>query len=484
MSIEELEKHKFEILDNLMVEEQIHIQEQKGLHGIILSLASQDLIKYEIKISTVIFLTEEGENVIDKGSPEKILFDQMIDGQAVIKDISLNYAIQNKWIRIENKKMYKNKVDSIDETRNLLLRIKEKSKLILQEIQKEWEEKEGLFSQNEFKMLKKRKLIQQKDVKTYLIQKGSKFSMQKQKFVSELTSSMVSSNEYKNVQFKDYNFKTSIRCSFGSLHPLRKVKSEMKKIFLELGFTEMPTSRYVESSFWNFDALFQPQNHSSREMHDTFFLSYPQYTDMTPTNLTEKVKKVHESAYKYEWSNKEALKNILRTHTTSCSMRMLYDMTKNGKELIPCKLFSIDRVFRNESVDATHLAEFHQIEGLVMGKNLSIGHLMGVLKEFFFKLGLKDIKFKPTFNPYTEPSLEIFSYHKSLQKWIEVGNSGIFRPEVLEPLNIKGEWKVIAWGLSLERPAMIKYGLKNIRELIGFKSDLEFIKNSEVCFFE
>ena len=143
--------------------------------------------------------------------------------------------------------------------------------------------------------------------------------------------------------------------------------------------------------------------------------------------------------------------------------------------------FSIDRVFRNETLDATHLAEFHQIEGLVADRNLSLGHLIGILYAFFKKLGLEKLKFKPAYNPYTEPSMEIFSYHPGLKKWVEVGNSGIFRPEMLLPMGLPKDVNVIAWGLSLERPTMIKYGINNIRELIGPKVNMQMVRRNPIC---
>ena len=143
--------------------------------------------------------------------------------------------------------------------------------------------------------------------------------------------------------------------------------------------------------------------------------------------------------------------------------------------------FSIDRVFRNETLDATHLAEFHQIEGLVADRNLTLGHLIGTLYAFFKKLGLEKLKFKPAYNPYTEPSMEIFSYHPGLKKWVEIGNSGMFRPEMLLPMGIPKDVNVIAWGLSLERPTMIKYGINNIRELIGPKVNLNMIQENPIC---
>jgi len=147
----------------------------------------------------------------------------------------------------------------------------------------------------------------------------------------------------------------------------------------------------------------------------------------------------------------------------------------------PVKYFSIDRVFRNESLDATHLAEFHQIEGVIADYGLTLGDLIGILHEFFRKLGIEQLRFKPAYNPYTEPSMEIFSYHPGLGKWVEIGNSGIFRPEMLLPMGLPEGVTVIAWGLSLERPTMIKYGVDNIRDLVGPKVNLQMIADNPIC---
>jgi phenylalanyl-tRNA synthetase alpha chain len=184
--------------------------------------------------------------------------------------------------------------------------------------------------------------------------------------------------------------------------------------------------------------------------------------------------------YGYDWKESEAEKLLLRTHTTAVSSNMLYKLAQE-KEFRPVKYFSIDRVFRNESVDATHLAEFHQIEGLVADRDLTLGDLIGTLHGFFKKLGISKLRFKPAYNPYTEPSMEIFSWHDGLGKWVEIGNSGMFRPEMLLPLGLPADVKVIAWGLSLERPTMIKYGIDNIRELVGHKLDLGMVYNNPIC---
>ena len=197
----------------------------------------------------------------------------------------------------------------------------------------------------------------------------------------------------------------------GYLHPLLMVRAEFRKILLEMGFTEMPTNQFVESSFWNFDALFQPQSHPARDAQDTFFISDPASTLTVPEDYLQDVAKIHSEGgfgsfgYGYQWDRREAMKNILRTHTTAVSTKELYKAAKNPEGFKPMKCFSIDRVFRNETMDATHLAEFHQVELFVADRNLNLGHLIGMINDFFAKIGITDIRFKPAFNlpPGSEP---------------------------------------------------------------------------------
>ncbi|KAF0032333.1 hypothetical protein F2P81_014623 [Scophthalmus maximus] len=335
--------------------------------------------------------------------------------------------------------------------------------------------------------LKKRKLLCEVTVKTYWITKGSSFSTTITKQETELTPEMVANGSWKEKKFKPYNFDAmGVAPDCGHLHPLMKVRTQFRQIFLEMGFTEMPTNNFIESSFWNFDSLFQPQQHPARDQHDTFFLSDPALAHGFPQDYLERVKKVHSEGgfgsqgYKYDWKIEEAQKNILRTHTTAVSARMLYKLAQQEK-FTPVKYFSIDRVFRNETLDATHLAEFHQIEGVVADYGLTLGDLMGILHQFFTKLGITKLRFKPAYNPYTEPSMEVFSYHEGLKKWVEVGNSGVFRPEMLLPMGLPEDVSVIAWGLSLERPTMIKYGINNIRELVGHKVNLQMVYDGPIC---
>ena len=378
-------------------------------------------------------------------------------------------AFKNKWIKKDGDRLVRLTETIADQTQADLQVIRDTASHSDAEVLKD---------------LKKRKLCDKGKVTTFSVQKGPEFSLTLKQMATDVTFDMLQNGSWKTQEFKQYNFDAvGIPPLGGHLHPLMKVREEFRHIFFDMGFMEMPTNRYVEAAFWNFDSLFQPQDHPARDMHDTFFIKSPEKTDSFPRDYLERVKQVHSKGvfgsigYGYDWKEEEALKLLLRTHTTAVSSYMLYQLAQQ-KPFKPAKYFSIDRVFRNESTDATHLAEFHQVEGLIADYNLTLGDLIGFLDIFFKKLGVTDLRFKPTYNPYTEPSLEVFSYHKGLKKWVEVGNSGMFRPEMLLPLGLPENVRVIAWGLSLERPTMIKYGIDNIRELLGHKVRLEMIKSS------
>lgn len=344
--------------------------------------------------------------------------------------------------------------------------------------------------------LRKRKLIRMQKVIRFQIEKGPQFALELVREETDLTADMLASGAWKTARFKGYNFHAlGADQAAGALHPLNKVRHEFRQIFFEMGFEEMPTNKFVESGFWNFDALYVPQQHPARDLQDTFYISDPRVADK-PRPQSEgqdtkaywdNVKEVHQDGkygsigYRYPWSADEALKLVLRTHTTSVSAAMLHKLaSRKGPDgrPPPARYFSIDRVFRNETVDATHLAEFHQVEGVIADYGLSLGGLMKFMEIFFGKMGITDLKFKPAYNPYTEPSMEIFSYHKGLNKLVEIGNSGMFRPEMLEAMGLPKEMRVFGWGLSLERPTMIKYKISNIRELLGHKVDLNFIERN------
>ncbi|KAG9159448.1 hypothetical protein Leryth_010992 [Lithospermum erythrorhizon] len=385
--------------------------------------------------------------------------------------IGCQQAIKNKWIEM-GKSQVSRKVEHVhDRVKELLLQIQTGEAVNLEDID----------------ALKRRKLITPQVWKGFSVKKGPNYAPERKKAATDLTRENLQKGDWKDLEFKGYNFSAKgLPLEGGHLHPLLKVRRQIKMIFLQMGFEEMPTDNFVESSFWNFDALFQPQQHPARDSHDTFFLKEPSTTRSLPEDYVERVKQVHEvggygsRGYGYNWKREEADKNLLRTHTTAVSSKMLYKLAKQ-KTFTPKKYFSIDRVFRNEAVDRTHLAEFHQIEGLICDRGLTLGDLIGVLNDFFSRLGMSKLRFKPAYNPYTEPSMEIFSYHEGFKKWVEVGNSGMFRPEMLLPMGLPEDVRVIAWGLSLERPTMIMYGINNIRDLFGHKVDLGLIKKNPIC---
>jgi phenylalanyl-tRNA synthetase alpha chain len=341
------------------------------------------------------------------------------------------------------------------------------------------------------KDLKRRKIISLVTRKSHKLARGALFAPQRVKKSADLTKEMLDSGAWETAEFKPYNFMTlGEKVGGGYLHPLLKVRAEFRKILFEMGFSEMPTNKWVESSFWNFDSLFQPQSHPARDAHDTFFIKDPAQTISVPEAYYERVKSMHEVGgagsigYRYDFKREEAMKNLLRTHTTAVSSQMLYKLANQPGGFKPARYFSIDRVFRNETMDATHLCEFHQVEGLVADYNLSLGDLIGTIETFFKKIGITQLRFKPAFNPYTEPSMEIFGYHPDLKQWTEIGNSGMFRPEMLQPMGLPENVRVIAWGLSLERPTMIKYRIKNIRDLFGHKVEMGRTRTAPICRFD
>lgn len=366
-------------------------------------------------------LSVEGENYRVNGSPEGQLYGSIpVEGSIAQKDIEaklgkglmqlgLAKCMSNKWIEFEGDKklgLLKRKVaGAVDDAQVALQAVFD-----------------GKDAGPAGEMIKKRGLVETKTWKTFSITRGDKFQRVRKLQTTDLTVDMLKGDKWKELEFKEYNFDAASEgLTHGALHPLMKVRGAFRQIFCEMGFEEMPTNRYVESSFWNFDTLFQPQQHPARDAHDTFFVHQPSKTKTIPEGYLAATKEMHEiggfgsRGYRYDWKREEAEKNILRTHTTACSSRMLYQLAQGPFK--PRRYFSIDRVFRNETLDATHLAEFYQIEGLIADRNLTLGDLIGTISTFFKRIGISDVKFKPAYNPYTEPSMEIFGYSPQLNKW-------------------------------------------------------------------
>jgi len=317
-----------------------------------------------------------------------------------------------------------------------------------------------------FKLTEKGKQIAGKEIKSDLLE--------------EVTSEVIKLG-IKGKKFRTYDIKSHVPQIFGGKkHFVNQSIEYAKKIWTDLGFKEM-TGSLAQTSFWNFDALFTAQDHPVRDMHDTYFIK--NIKGKLPKNnaLVNKVKQAHESGignskgWQYQWSEEEAKKVVLRTHTTCLSAQTLANL--DPKKDIPAKFFSVGKCFRNETVDWSHGFEFNQTDGIVIDKEANFRHLLGYLKEFFEKMGFQKVRFTPAYFPYTEPSVEISAYHPEKKIWLELGGAGIFRPEVVIPL-IGEDIPVLAWGPGFDRIVMDFYKIKDLREM--YSNDIKQLRERRI----
>ncbi|MDY6761849.1 MAG: phenylalanine--tRNA ligase subunit alpha [Candidatus Nanohaloarchaea archaeon] len=266
----------------------------------------------------------------------------------------------------------------------------------------------------------------------------------------------------------------------GRKHFAREVYDYIRRVWVEMGFREMH-GPLVVPSLLNFDALYTPQDHPARELHDTFFMEEPERSELEGYGSSvDWIKQVHEDGWEtgsdgwqYSWNPGEAARNVLRTHTTAVSAQTLHDLSEDD---LPAKFFSIGRNFRNETVDWKHLAEFNQSEGIVVAHDVNFRHLKGYLRQFFTRLGYDDVRLRPAYYPYTELSVEVDVYDEEQEEWVGLGGAGMFRPEVVKPL-IGFEVPVLAWGLGPGRIIMRHHGISDMREM--YRNDLDLLRNTE-----
>jgi len=320
--------------------------------------------------------------------------------------------------------------------------------------------------------------------------------------VDELTPELITSGEWEDVDFAEYNVAADAgQFRGGKEHILRQTANRVKDVLVGMGFSEME-GPHADAQFWINDCLFMPQDHPARTHWDQFALDSPEEIQDLPDDLVERVRSAHRDGvgdhgdgYHSPWDIETAKSLDLRGHTTSLSMRYLSGHRAHGParsrdsrsedlaigELDPPeRFFSVEKVYRNDTLDPTHLLEFFQIEGWVMAEDLSVRDLFGTFTEFYEQFAISDLEFKPHYNPYTEPSFELFGTHPETGELVEVGNSGIFRDEVLRPLGVEAD--VMAWGLSLERLLMLMYGFEDIRDVHGTLCDLELLRDVEVVY--
>ncbi|MDP2924757.1 MAG: phenylalanine--tRNA ligase subunit alpha [Nanoarchaeota archaeon] len=295
--------------------------------------------------------------------------------------------------------------------------------------------------------------------------------------IESVTPELIKSESWHGKKFRRYDIKSPVPKIYGGKrHYVNQTTDYAKKIWLEMGFKEM-TGNMAVSGFWNFDALFTAQDHPVREMQDTFFIQ-GKTSRLPDKKIVAEIKKSHEGkiegskGWQYVWNEEDAKKVLLRTHTTCISAKTLKKIAENKE--FPSKYFALGRCFRNETVDATHGFEFNQTEGIVVDENANFRQLLGYLVEFFKKMGYEKIRIRPSYFPYTEPSLEIDVFHPIFKKWFELGGAGMFRPEVTIPFFGK-HIPVLAWGPGFDRILMEFFNITDFRDIYG--NDINKLRN-------
>jgi len=460
-----------------------------------LSLESKNLVRILEEQSRKASLTEEGKEYAEKGLPERQLIDALrrIGGQGSIDHvleaanlekslsvIALGWLSRKKWASIEKKdqilKLLKEPLEGADE--RLLSLLNKRAIVSIEDLDKELRDVVSI--------LKRRKLIEVREeiIRQLeltedgwrLVRKGVEIVQE----VSQLTPELIATGKWRQAKLLRYNIKAPVSHIWpGKKHPYLRFLDDLKQKLVALGFKEM-TAPIVELSFFNCDALYMPQDHPARDIHDMYFIKDPEYGNLKDyEQYSENVQKTHENGWEtgskgwgYAFSMLEAARLMLRSQTTTASVRTLI-----SDELeIPGKYFSVARCYRPDVIDKTHLTEFNQVEGIILGEDLTLRNLLGVLERFAVDIaGADKVKYRPDYFPFTEPSVELVAY-KEDYGWLEFGGSGIFRPEVTQPLGV--EVPVLAWGLGVDRLFMMKAGIDDIRYL--FTQDLDWLRQMEL----
>jgi len=409
-------------------------------------------------------LTEEGKRYLEKGLPEenllKILKKPTPLNEARQKSdnfhIALSWAKKNGWIGIEKGK--------------LILLKKPGEMPVKASLKKLHDGKE--MTENELEMLLSRKLAEKE---SHVVKKALELVG---KEIPSLTPELIKTGMWRKVKLRPYDVTVAGEKIYpGKRQPYNRFLSHVRRKLVELGFREM-SGPVIETEFWNFDALFQAQNHPSRDWTQTYSLKYPKHGELPDRKIVERVRAAHENGWKtgstgwgYKWDPMKAAQLMPRAHGTACSARQL----AKGVE-IPGKYFAIKRCFRPDVIDATHGVEFNQCEGIIIDESMTFSEMLGILKLFAVEVaGAEKVKFLPDYYPFTEPSVQLSARHPEMG-WIEFAGAGMFRPELTEPLGVKQT--VLAWGLGIDRLAMFKLGINDIREL--FSANLEWLRKQKV----
>ncbi|MFT4311555.1 MAG: phenylalanine--tRNA ligase subunit alpha [Candidatus Woesearchaeota archaeon] len=436
-------------------------------------LESKNLLEYKKSEEKSIEYTKLGMNYIKTGLPERILLNSL-EKPKKVSEINLSTQEVNACIGL----LKKHKLIEIRKEDELIISRTKKGEEFLN---KKLESEQDFENKENIKTLQKRGLVEERKKAVFEITKSNvtkklleEIKEVEKNYLEKITPQILKEKSWKNKKFREYNIDSNLPTkNIGRKHFVTEAKEYIKNIWLELGFEEMK-GKSIQSAFWDLDALFVPQDHPAREMQDTFYIDKK---SSVPKKELEKVKDMHLGKYGKGWKHFDetiSKKTLLRTHTTVLTALKLANIKK---EDLPKKYFTIGKVYRNEALDWKHLFEFHQVEGIVIDEKANLVTLKSYLKEYFKKMGYSDVRIRPAYFPYTEPSMEVDAYHEEKKEWFEVGGAGIIRPEITKTL-LGFEAKVLAWGLGMERIISSYYNITDIREL--YQNNLKDIKNKKM----
>jgi phenylalanyl-tRNA synthetase alpha chain len=451
-------------------------------------LQSKGLVKVSVEKKKVIEIGVNGALYKKKGLPERRLLNLLDEKRIVgIEDAQKESGLSNDEFKAALGMLKRKALIDVKNQKIILSANKEEiakktlEELFIEALPLEYDSlsPEQLHALKSLQNRKNIILIKDKNVInieiTDLGKKMVKEGVDKKELIEQVTSDILKKeSQWRGKKFRRYNVESPVsEINGGKRHFVNQATDYGRKVWTEMGFKEM-TGNMIESCFWVFDALFTPQDHPVREMQDTFFINHKR--EISDKKLLKEVKKAHEpgvggsKGWQYNWSEEEAEKLVLRTHTTCLSSKKLAELNENE---MPAKFFALGKCFRNETVDWSHGFEFYQTEGIVVDPKSNFRNLLGYLKQFFKKMGYEKIRFRPAYFPYTEPSVEIDVWHSEKKVWLELGGAGIFRPEVVIPLLGKNI-PVLAWGPGFGRMLMGYYGIQDLREL--YKNDLNKLR--------
>ncbi|MEM0004664.1 MAG: phenylalanine--tRNA ligase subunit alpha [Desulfurococcaceae archaeon] len=444
-------------------------------------LESKSLIKVEKKSSPYYVLTGIAEKYLRNGFPEEVVYrvlkdftqrsiDELIkyieEETGISREeaqIGIQYLVKNKCLIIERKIIASINPDKCTDALRSPDLIREKLRALQQG---------EILDEETINLLKRRKLIERRERTIIMVKPTEKLlDSWSRNLIKERVLVTVVKPEYA-LELDRYlikEFDLAIEPPSPPLskkHPYMQFIDELREIMISMGFEEVK-GPHVEAELWNFDALFQAQDHPAREIHDTFFVKND-LKATPPHDIVERARSIHEAGWKYKWSPERAMRLVLRSQTTAVTARAIYERGPGEY-----RVFTIDRNFRPENLDAKHSMEFYQLDGVIVGKNVNFKHLLYFFKELAAALGIKEIWFKPGYFPFTEPSVEGYVKHPKLG-WIEVFPGGVFRPEVMKILGAGG-YNAVAWGIGVDRLAMTVLGVDDIRLL--FTRDLNTLQN-------